>query len=262
MASKLILDSDTANNFSPVKKRRVTDQVVEKILNLINDKILLPGDKLPSQRELERMLDVSRSTLREALSGLIMTGYIESRIGQGFYVCSTNGRAVDAVEVTAENSRHIHKVIQQIYESRAVIETDISGLAAIRARQSDIKKLYRCVKDIERSLPDEEALLKGLEFHQIIAEAAQNSILYDIEQKMLEHLSKYILTMYNKPTTYERDVKLHLDIIKAIESHDCYLARDLAYRHIMLFAEAQGFKICTFFHNYYSSQKPSDNEHS
>ena len=64
----------------------VTEMVADRIVSMIRDGTLKPGDKLPSQKELEQILQVSRPSLREALTGLIVLDYIEARAGQGYFV--------------------------------------------------------------------------------------------------------------------------------------------------------------------------------
>ncbi len=227
---------------SPINRPKVTDLVVEKILELIENNTLLPGDKLPSQRELERLLNVSRSTLREALSGLIMTGYIESRVGSGFYVKEREPEyGVDGV-----SGEDRDELVHSLYEARIYIEPILTGLAAKRATDEEIASLYKIVADIEEALPSEEAMLIGLQLHQRIGEVAGNPFLADVEKKLLNEFSRFILHVFDDPVLSDKELNLHMEIVKAIESHDVQKARQIAFDHINSFAEDHGIELAGF----------------
>ena len=88
--------------FSKVKHITVTEQVSEQIHEMITSGRFKPGDKLPSQKELEAMMGVSRPTLREAVSRLITLGIIEARQGKGYYVQEPMDISIAPMQISAE----------------------------------------------------------------------------------------------------------------------------------------------------------------
>src|SRR5690606_41971721 len=74
--------------FGPVKKNAIAEEIIARLLGLIRDRQLQPGDKLPPERELAAMLGVSRPSLREALRALSVMNVLELRQGDGTYVSS------------------------------------------------------------------------------------------------------------------------------------------------------------------------------
>ena len=78
--------------FKPIKTKRVCEQVVEQIQDLMQKGELRPGDKLLSERELSDRLGVSRAAVREALSALDFLGVLESRQGEGTFITRCRNR--------------------------------------------------------------------------------------------------------------------------------------------------------------------------
>jgi DNA-binding FadR family transcriptional regulator len=159
----------------------MTEVVAESILSLIREGHLKPGDRLPSQKQLVRMLKVSRPTLREALTGLTMLGYIEVRAGQGYYVREMqSGEILDFSVVSALVN---DDTVSLLYEARAVIETTLTQLAVVRAGVKDIARLYACLEKMEKAIVsgDAYAVAGGLDFHQLVADATHNVFLSQIE---------------------------------------------------------------------------------
>jgi GntR family transcriptional regulator, transcriptional repressor for pyruvate dehydrogenase complex len=223
-----------------IERVPLTEVVAESILSLINEGALNAGDKLPSQRELGEMLKVSRPCLREALSGLVMMGYIEARAGQGFYVKKTQ------IEQTPDFSSLEKFVgddpIRNLYEARSVIEPKIAAIAAQRASDEDIDKLYDFLREIERNIPSIETLEKGLKFHQLIARAAGNPVLEQIENTLLTLFSEYNALVFTETPTRERDVATHLKIVQMIDARNHIGAAAAALEHLQLFAREIGLE--------------------
>src|SRR6478736_817704 len=80
------------SSFKSLERRSTSSAVVEAIQAMIVDQHLMPGDALPSERELATMLSVSRNVLREALGILGQRGLVETRHGTGTYVSLPSSR--------------------------------------------------------------------------------------------------------------------------------------------------------------------------
>ena len=79
----------------PIIRRSLSDEIVERIIVLISDKVLKPGERLPSEKDLASQFGVGRTTIREALRSLAVLGIVDGRVGEGTYVSSTNRRYLE-----------------------------------------------------------------------------------------------------------------------------------------------------------------------
>ncbi|HWF55488.1 MAG TPA: FCD domain-containing protein [Solirubrobacteraceae bacterium] len=125
----------------PVRSVNVFEETVESILRLVKLGLLLPGERLPSERELARRLRVSRPTVREALRSLAQTGYLKTRRGRsgGTYVLDWRPQQSDA-QVRAL-AREMGDELLDALDFRLVVEPGAAALAATRATAQDGKRL-------------------------------------------------------------------------------------------------------------------------
>jgi len=230
-------------SLNSVERAPMTEVVAESILSLIRDGHLKPGDRLPSQRELVRMLKVSRPTLREALTGLTMLGYIEARAGQGYYVREM--RSNEILDFSVVSALVSDETISLLYEARAVTETALTRLAVLRADAKDIARLYACLEKMEKAIVsgDAFAVSGGLDFHQLVADATHNVFLSQIESTLLGLFREHLPRIYTDPPCYEKNVEPHLRLLQRIEARDVEGAAKLAYEHIQEFANEMGIDI-------------------
>lgn len=230
----------TGNQISmkPIERVPLPEVVAQRILSLITEGRLKVGDKLPSQKELVEMLKVSRPSVREALSGMVMMGILEARAGQGYYLRKIPlDQKLDfsgyAPLANGDNIRHL-------FEARLTLESDLAAMAAERATDDDIARLYALVNEIEQKLPDTEALEMGITFHQLVAEAAHNPVLVHIESTLLSLFGEYVPRIFLDPPSYRRDVVTHLEIVERIADRDPEGARKAANGHLQAFANEIG----------------------
>jgi DNA-binding FadR family transcriptional regulator len=225
----------------PVERASVTEVVAESILSLIRDGHLKPGDRLPSQKQLVQMLKVSLPTLREALTGLTMLGYIEVQPGQGYFVREM--RSDEILDFSVVSALVNDETITLLYEARAVIETALTQVAAARAEPEDIARMRSCIERMEEAAitGDPYAITGGLDFHQLIADATHNVFLSQIESTLLGFFREYLprIPLY----TRSKDAEPHLRILERIEAGDTEGAAKLAYEHIRDFAKRIGIEI-------------------
>ena len=232
------MPANSPNSLKPIERVSLADQVAQRILAYIDEGQLKVGDKLPSQKELRDMLKVSHPSLREALSGLIMMGYLEARAGQGFYLRKMPMEP--RLDLSAIAEIESEERIRSLYEARGEIEAMIAELAAKRATAEDIQKLCDEVKEIEAGVPTTRALETGLDFHQLVANAAHNPVLAQIERELLSLFQEFVPRLFSETPSYERDVATHLAIVRCIEAHDADGARQASLEHIRLFATEIG----------------------
>jgi len=156
----------------------LSQKIERKVEEAIRQKKLLPGTKLPSEKELCAQFAVSRTALREALRRLSARGLIDIRKGSGIYI--TELKIEDAI-----NSLHLFydlrfnsDLILQIIEVRRLFEPEIARLAAMNRTENDIKTLQKNIADLEKCNPDNTQLEVDLinRFHMNLAKATCNPI--------------------------------------------------------------------------------------
>src|SRR6056297_3219907 len=149
------------SGLEPVKKIRLYESIVKQIQHLINEGDLIPGQKLPPERELAEELNVSRTSIREALRALEMMGYLESKVGVG------GGTFIK--EITIDNiispfSKVLLKnddFIVELLEVRLFLEIESARLAAMRRTDKDIENMQKAIAQMEDEIQRGDSGLNG-----------------------------------------------------------------------------------------------------
>ncbi|CAH0127807.1 HTH-type transcriptional regulator LutR [Peribacillus sp. Bi96] len=119
-------------------------EVVESLRSMIEADSLLPGDKIPSERELSDRLNVGRSSVREALRALELLGLIETRRGEGTFIRDFQEHKL--VELLGTFFLQDKKVQEDLAETKRLIEIDCLRIVAFFATAEDIKRLIAWVR--------------------------------------------------------------------------------------------------------------------
>src|SRR5438045_9105353 len=150
-----------AKLLEPVRRSRIYEHIVEQIQALIGDGKLRPGDQLPPERVLAETFKVSRTSLREALRALELSGYIEGRQGGGTFVRAPS--ANDIVQPMATALLAGKRELVDVLEVREMIEPALARLAALRPTEAQIGELDNILArqaekvDCGESYPQEDA---------------------------------------------------------------------------------------------------------
>jgi GntR family transcriptional regulator, transcriptional repressor for pyruvate dehydrogenase complex len=221
----------TDSHFGKVEKSVLSDQIADRILQMIRDKQLNPGDKLPPERELAAMMTVSRPALREALRGLSMMNIIEIRQGAGAYVTTLE---------TAQLVEHLNFVfalddstLLQLFDARKIVEVGLIELAAQRISDEDIARLEQSVALSAQSSNDPETFLQAdLDLHMQIAQIARNPIL----ARFMESIHQLGIASRRRTARLdgvtERSTADHRRIVAALKARDVAGARQAMLDHL------------------------------
>ena len=209
--------------FNMPKRESAVDVVINSIKQLMIDRRLCPGDRLPSETEIAEGLGVSRGSVREAMKILSAFGLIDIKIGNGTYVCDVPGSGLmDSLLFTFYIT---NPDISELYEFRLLFETDIVRLAiqhyhenghqriALRENLDALKSL------LNRDTPDDVFLTNDLEFHRILGEASCNALAGNIYNFIMNTLSSSVSKTY-KIQNGEYIYKAHTSILETIEKQD------------------------------------------
>lgn len=216
--------------FQTIKQKKISAQIVDQIKEVITNGKMRPGDTLPPERELMKIFNVGRPTLREALNSLATMGYLEMAQRQRTKVKSLVPH--DIIEPLRLMLKEDTTVAIDLVESRAIVETANAELAAERATEEDIVKLEECIEDMRSKLDKHSALLLGdAEFHLAIADAAHNKIQTHLMFSIYDLLKEKIGICYHDEKA-EIIFKQHCKIVDAIKAKDSAKARETMGAHL------------------------------
>ena len=224
----------------PIKPKRISDQVFDQIRELIFRGKLKPGEKLMTERELAQAMDVSRTTIRDAIQRLSAMGLIVQRQGQGTFVKSYDAGHENplAKAIEAQNAS-----IEDLLEVRIGLECNAASLAALRADESDIKAMTRSIEEMQQEVASGRLGTEAdTSFHMAIAYAAKNPIHILIMRNFYDYLfhgiRESLESLYEKPANIQAIIKQHSTILAAITSRDAdasYSAMKIHIRFVMEF---------------------------
>lgn len=165
--------------FKPIKDVKVYQQVIEQIKGMIKSGELRPGDKLPSERDLVEHLQVSRTSIREALSALQLIGLVESRHGEGNFIRERlEPNFLEPLSVLFLLDRI---PAEETLQFRLILEVEGARMAAENATLQQVAEICAVVEWLERYQQDEEQNIRwDKEFHYAIARASGNRLVYNV----------------------------------------------------------------------------------
>jgi len=223
--------------FTPIKQRRVYVQIVEQIIDLIKRDEFPPGSQLPSERDLAQRLDVSRASLREALSALQILGLVETRSGQGTFICQ--GKVSPFLRFDAS---WLYEDIESpfaIIQARKAVEPAIAAVAAAQRSDGSLKHVGEILDLVDADLDDVHIFCEGdRKFHLAIAEATENSVLTAMMSIVHELMGQRLWvalirdTTFNTPGRLQEAAHEHRRIYEAVEAQDAQAAAARMREHL------------------------------
>jgi GntR family transcriptional repressor for pyruvate dehydrogenase complex len=162
--------------FGIFNRNLLPDRIAERLVALITERKLSPGEKLPSERDLAAMMQVSRPSLRAALRALDMMKVIEIRHGSGTYVASLRPeRLVEHFDFVFSLDDF---TFGQSLAARAMLEPSLAAEAAQNATEAELAEIGTCWKRAVKSVHDPQLFLEAdIELHQLITSAVHNQII-------------------------------------------------------------------------------------
>lgn len=189
------------------------------------------GDKIPAERELCQRLGVGRASLREALKALEIMGLIETRLGDGTYVCKRSEffarPLLWAIASSGEAEAH------ELSEARKLIEVELAGLAAERATEDEMKMISSYLDQMAEAGEDSRKFLQAdISFHIAIAQAGHNAILFNALLLIRNLMQRWIGGALTVPGVQDKALTHHKRILQAITKGDSAKARAAMQTHL------------------------------
>lgn len=211
-------------------KSRLSEQVSQKIIQLILDEGLKQGDRLPNETVLVERLGVGRSSVREAMKLLRSRNIVDIRQGSGTYVASNPGMTDDPLGFTFIDDKR--RLARDLLEVRFMIEPQMAGMAAEQATDAQIACIQKLCDEAER-LADtgEDYSSADTAFHSAIAESCGNVVIPRL-MGVLKASVPLFIDVTGKQLVAET-IRTHRGIADAIAAHDSTAAHDAMYLHLV-----------------------------
>ena len=202
----------------------LSEKVAESIKKLIRDKKLQSGDKLPNEIELTKTLNVSRSTIREAIKTLVSKNILEVKRGKGTFVSNMPGLVKDPLGVSLMNKEDL---LYFLFETRLIIEPEIAALSAERICKNHIIELEKSLQKMkEKIIMGEDHTEWDKKFHNIIAVSTGNPIMQRIIPIIKDSITEGYIETKEIPESGNIVIKNHEKLLLAIKKKQKNAARE------------------------------------
>lgn len=203
-----------------ITKVRLSEQVITAIERMIADDDFQPGDKFYSENQLTQRLNVSRSSVREAVRILEATGKVRVEHGRGIFI---SDRAEEQFSAFRTWLKENEQPITEHFEVRLMIDPKAAGYAARKADPDEIARLEQVCSDFADTAREHNtaAVIKcDEEFHRILAKSTKNRTLYILMRSMTESMSEGWISSLHTPGRIEKTIGEHRAILQAIKERD------------------------------------------
>jgi GntR family transcriptional repressor for pyruvate dehydrogenase complex len=219
---------------APLTLRTAGERIAERFVTAIALGEFVPGQQLPSERELAATLEVSRTTIREALQRLHAAGYVTTRRGRGggTFVQTSQGAGSDAM--IRRTLLPAWAELSEILDFRQLIEQQIARTAAERREDHDIAAIQAAVTAYDRAANREESRRADGAVHQAIAQAAHNGRLVELSARIRREVSFGFDAEPYSAEARRRAVHQHPELAQAVITGDPATAAAMAARHFSL----------------------------
>lgn len=204
-------------------------QIEDALMNYILQEPFEPGQRIPNEYALADRFGVGRSTVREAVKGLVSRGILEVRRGSGTYVIHTNSVSEDPLGLGKIEDKY--KMALDLFEVRLMIEPEIAALACKNASKEELQKLKKLCDETEQLyIGGHNHISKDVEFHTCIARCSKNQVV----ETLLPVINTAVYTFANLTHRLlkEETLETHRAITDAILKRDSVGAKCAMMMHL------------------------------
>ncbi|MDD3903250.1 MAG: FadR/GntR family transcriptional regulator [Sphaerochaeta sp.] len=214
-----------------LKKERLSVMVTDAIYEIIRTEKLQPGDKLYSEKELAKKLEVSRSSIREAHRMLEVAGVVKVYQGKGVFINDPKKIEHPVKTWVVENAESL----REHFEVRLLIEPHAAAVASKRAEEKDLealKELYATFVENVENGDILQSISSDSAFHLAIARATKNRTLSVLMKTMEQTLNEGWYASLNTPGRLQASLTEHKNLLNAILSRDAIKASEAMEQHL------------------------------
>jgi DNA-binding FadR family transcriptional regulator len=218
-----------------VRRRKLSDEVRERLLAQINEGDLRPGDPLPSERELMALYGVGRPAIREAMQQLASLGLIVVRHGDRPRLAAP--RLDLLAEQLALTMRHVlthdDNILRQLREARIVVETGTARLAAELRTDAHLEELRDILaRQLLARADPQEFMRRDGEFHAAVAGISGNVVLSAVVRAVFDWMARFHQGAVHSSGLERLTLEEHEAIFAAIAARDPERAAQAMKEHL------------------------------
>lgn len=224
-------------DINPISMKRIYQSVIEQFIGLIREGKLKVGDKLPPERTLAEMFNVSRASIREAFSAMEIIGLIEVRPGDGSFVTSLN--IAPFINTIAPLFVKTDEMEDELLEFRKMLELEAAKLAAGKGKPEEITLLEGPIHSMKAAIEKNDVNMGAeadIQFHKILFGLSNNYILtksaeyigHILESSVRFNRAKILKDSENSKVLYEQ----HKEIYEAVRNKDAQSAVEMMNKHL------------------------------
>jgi len=227
-------------NLDSERNGTTAEEVVTRLRDMLHSGELRPGDRLPPERDLAKLLGVSRPTLRAGIRSLATVGILQSRQGAGTFVAERDeSPTLDGSPLRMLSALHGF-TSDEMFEARLALEMSIAGLAAERATSEQMTLMAEEITGMYASLDEpEQYLVHDMQFHQTIAAASNNRILTSLMNMVATILFDSRSKTVHRALDLKQSAEQHHNIYRAMRERDPEAARRAMHDHLIETQKAQ-----------------------
>ena len=218
--------------FEPVENKKIYQQVVDQIQNMIFNGRLKAGDKLPAEREMVKLFQVSRTSVREAVRALEILGLVECRQGDGNFI--RKDFDIGLFEPLSVMFKLHNGNALELFKVRKMLEIEAVSLAVEQITEQQRDELKAVMKKLSQTDNEDEKVKLDAEFHFKIIEASNNYLLkcfYNAVSGIMKSFISDARKIFLKAEKMNKLSKLHEDIYEAVISRNPEKAEEAIRKH-------------------------------
>lgn len=215
--------------FEKINKKLLGSQIEDELMNFILQEPIEVGQKIPNEFELAEKFGVGRSTIREAVKGLVSKGILEVRRGSGTFVISTYSLEDDPLGLSKFEDKY--KLALELFDVRLMLEPEIASLACEYATQEEKEQLKLLCDEVEEIYRDgRNHIKKDIEFHTCIARCSKNRVV----ETLIPVINTAVMTFANLThrTLMQETIETHRAVTDAILIGDAVGAKCAMIMHL------------------------------
>jgi len=208
-------------SLKPIKPKLISDQVFDQLRELVLRGEIKPGQQIMPERKLAEVLNVSRTSVRDAINKMVAVGLLEQRQGQGTFV----RLPVDDQNPLAVAMETQEASLENLMEVRMGLECAAAAYAARRATDEDIRFLQKSVDEMKIEVASGRLGTEAdVSFHMAISFATKNPLQVYLMKNFYDYLfhsiRENLSQLYERPGNIDKIVSQHQAICDAIQGHD------------------------------------------
>jgi GntR family transcriptional repressor for pyruvate dehydrogenase complex len=235
--------ADNSTRAAPSDKVSAPEMAVRAIQDLIRRNALKPGERLPAQRELSNELNVSRTSLREALSTLEALGIVSTSAGRGTFVTDAAVGEQAAISSWRFSNRY---ELHEVYEYRYLMESAAVRLAAMNISEEELTELKLLHAQYKAKLTASDFMASAVfdfQFHRSIMVCSRNRVFVDIYDKFHKIFQQTQMLPFSRRQRRWEAVIEHGKILEALQQHDPDGAAFFLEMHLLRATQRIGIRL-------------------